>query len=94
MQTLIQKASTKGLSEAEAEELGRLYAEAAGRVYSNAADERAARDARRTGIVHQERALRRRRWPLRALDARVYTKARSLEIGQTASPPEDADRAA
>jgi hypothetical protein len=95
MTALVEKASTVGLSESEATELGRLYAEAAGKEHSTAADESAARAGRTsTYRIRDERKERRRRWPLRYLDRRMQSKGRSLEIGATATPPEDADRAA
>jgi hypothetical protein len=95
MTALIEKASTVGLSEDEASELGRLYAEAAGKEHSTAADESAARAEGLTAYhVRDERRERRRRWPLRWVDRRMQSKGRALEIGGTATPPEDADRAA
>ena len=95
MQALIEKAGTIGLSDEEAIELGRLYAEAAGKPHSTAAEEGAARAARAATVtVRDERKERRRRWPFKYLEQRTQSKGRSLEIGGTATPPEDADRAA
>jgi hypothetical protein len=91
---LIQKAGTRGLSDAEATELGRLYAEAEGAPYSNATEERAAQKAAAEATrLREERRQRRRRWPFGLFEHRTYT-TRSLEIGQTSTSPEDADRAA
>ncbi len=95
MRALIEKAGATGLSDEETVELGRLYAEAAGKPHSTAADEAAARATRASTItVREERKERRRRWPFRHLDERMQSKGRSLEIGGSATPPEDADRAA
>jgi hypothetical protein len=89
-QDLKAKASTVGLNDAEAGELGRLYAEAVGEPYADAEQERVVRDH---GIsVPRERATRRRRWPFGIFGARRYPHARSLEIGQTATPAEDTER--
>ena len=98
MQALIEKAAGSGLSEDEAVELGHLYAEAGEKEYSNAADEHLAQAARMEQFrAREERKVRHRRWPFGKgiEDKRAYTKARSMEIGQTASTtPEDARPAA
>jgi hypothetical protein len=94
MLELIEKARTAGLSDAEATELGRLYAEAKGAPYSSAAEEHAAQTAAaHATLLRQERGERRKRLPFGLFARRPYT-TRSLEIGQTTSAPEDADRAA
>jgi hypothetical protein len=86
LETLRHKGSRPGLSDAEAEELGRLYAERAGRPYSSHADEpRSTRVARRSMEPTRTRRL---------FDRIRFWRGRSLEIGLTAPPPEDVIRAA
>ncbi len=95
MKQLEKKAAGVGLSDAEAVELGRFYAEVAGKPYSGVEEERArqAEEARALRL-RDERRRKRRIWPFGMRERKLYTKARSLEIGQTATLPEDAEEAA
>ena len=95
MQQLEQKAASAGLSDEEAEELGRIYAAVAGKPYSGAAEERARQAEEAQALrVRDERRRKRRVWPFGMREKKLYSTARSLELGQTATPPEDAEEAA
>ena len=95
MQQLEDKAGRVGLSDDEATELGKLYAEASGKPYEGVAEERAKQAEEAASLrVRDERRQKRRMWPFGMREKKLYTNARSLELGGTATPPEDAEEAA
>lgn len=87
---LQRKARTIGLSDREADELGRLLAEAQGRPYSNATKEHVVTRTsdrmgrRRPGLARRRVSRRKGRHSL--------TRTGSIEIGLTSVPAEDAER--
>jgi hypothetical protein len=90
MSVLQRKARGTGLSDPEADELGRLLAEASGRPYSNAAD--VGTETPKASRVDDSRLTLARRWfPMRT-ERRPLARTRSIELGQTSPPPEDAER--
>jgi hypothetical protein len=87
---LQQKARTRGLSDEEAQELGRLLAQAQGRPYSNAADLEVEGTVR-VGSKGRPRGRARHRF-LRGGERRPLGRIRSPEIGEialTSSSSED-----
>jgi hypothetical protein len=92
MAALQRKARTIGLSDPEADELGRMFAESEGKPYSDAEQEHRAAKATEEKVRKQRiRALRRQR-QRQVVERRWFSRGRSLEIGQTAAPPEDTER--
>lgn len=91
MSMLQEKARTRGLTDQEADELGRLLAEAEGRTYSNAQDLRALMAGSNGGNAMPP-GRRPSRWLPWRDHRRPFARTRSLEIGQAGAPPEDAER--